>query len=91
MVLNMKGKNKRFTICIICALMLAAWFGRGLDGWRCVPCSQLPAITNGAFPLHGTVRFGTVRLSLRFHCSLVPLYSGRDYSRVVITAPPLLP
>ncbi len=39
--------------------------------------------TNGAFPLHGTVRFGTaqygtvrygsVRVGLRFHCSLVPL------------------
>ncbi len=53
----------------------------------------------GAFPLHGTVRFGTarygtVRLSsgrLHFHRSLVPLKSGRDYSRVVIIAPPLLP
>ncbi len=34
--------------------------------------------TIGAFPLHGTVRFGTarygsVRVGLRFHCSLVPL------------------
>ncbi len=60
MVLNMKGKNKRFTICIICALMLAAWFGRGLDGWRCVPCSQLPAITIMAL-FHCMVRYGSAR------------------------------
>ncbi len=59
----------------------------------------LTKATIGAFPLHGTVRFGTarygtVRLSsgrLHFHRSLVPLKSGRDYSRVVIIAPPLLP
>ncbi len=40
--------------------------------------SQMKAESNGAFPLHGTVRFGTarygsVRVGLRFHCSLVPL------------------
>ncbi len=29
--------------------------------------------TYGAFPLHGTVRYGSVRFGLRFHCSLVPL------------------
>ncbi len=33
---------------------------------------------NGAFPLHGTVRhglvqYGSVRVGLHFHCSLVPL------------------
>ncbi len=45
---------------------------------------------------HCLVRFGlarlvTARLSLRFHCSLVPLQSGWDYSRVVIVVPRLLP
>ncbi len=35
-------------------------------------------LTNGAFPLHGTTRFGSarcgsIRVGLRFHCSLVPL------------------
>ncbi len=39
----------------------------------------------------GTVRYGSVRVGLHFHRSLVPLKSGRDYSRVVIIAPPLLP
>ncbi len=29
--------------------------------------------TNGAFPLHGTVRYGSVRVGLHFHRSLVPL------------------
>ncbi len=37
-----------------------------------------------------TARHGSVRLGLCFHCSLVPLQSGWDYSRVVIVAPPLL-
>ncbi len=40
---------------------------------------------------HGSVRYGSVRVGLHFHHSLVPLSSGRDYSRVVIIAPPLLP
>ncbi len=53
------------------------------------------------FHLHGTVRFGkarygtvwygSVRVGLHLHCSLVPLLSGRDYSRAVIIALPLLP
>ncbi len=33
----------------------------------------LNIITYGAFPLHGTVRYGSVRVGLRFHRSLVPL------------------
>ncbi len=43
----------------------------------------IPGVSNGAFPLHGTVRhgsvrygtvrYGSVRVGLRFHRSLVPL------------------
>ncbi len=40
---------------------------------------------------HGSEQHSSVGLGLRFHCSLVPLWSGRDYSRVVIVAPPQLP
>ncbi len=46
--------------------------------WRKQILNHIGWLTShfGAFPLHGTVRFGTVRLSsgrLHFHCSLVPL------------------
>ncbi len=33
---------------------------------------------------YDSVRHGSVRLGLRFHCSLVPLYSGRDYLHVAL-------
>ncbi len=53
-----------------------------LVGWL-AKLTLRPRQSNGAFPLHGTVRFGTarygtvrygsVRVGLRFHRSLVPL------------------
>ncbi len=33
---------------------------------------------------YDSVRHGSVRLGLRFHCSLVPLYGGRDYLHVAL-------
>ncbi len=70
--------------------------GHVLWTWNFLQLERVQIVSNGAFPLHGTVRFGTVRygsvrVGLHLHRSLVPLKSGRDYSRVVIIAPPLLP
>ncbi len=45
-----------------------------------------PGLKNdGAFPLCGTTRLGLAWLGLCFHCSLVPLQSGWDYSHVVLS------
>ncbi len=37
------------------------------------PASVPHMLSLGAFPLHGTVRYGSVRVGLHFHRSLVPL------------------
>ncbi len=76
------------SLVLMCCVVTAAFCVHASD-----VCAQKTVYQKyNLMPLfHCVVRLGMAQHGSVYVCSLVPLYSGRDYSHVVIVTLPLLP